>query len=47
MRPACLHIGNQVNDDKAIATGWGATEDRRTGSNKLLKVKIQKLFKKY
>ncbi|XP_077290900.1 trypsin-1-like [Arctopsyche grandis] len=42
MRPACLHIGNEVNDGKAIATGWGATEDRRTRSNNLLKVTIDK-----
>ncbi|XP_077290903.1 trypsin-1-like isoform X2 [Arctopsyche grandis] len=42
MRPACLHIGNEVNDGKAIATGWGATEDRRTRSYNLLKVTIDK-----
>ncbi|XP_026325726.1 serine protease snake-like [Hyposmocoma kahamanoa] len=31
--PACLHIGDQVKDDRAIATGWGATAYRNRTSN--------------
>ncbi|XP_077290816.1 uncharacterized protein LOC143914464 isoform X2 [Arctopsyche grandis] len=43
IRPACLHVGNQVNYQKAIATGFGSTEPRSTVySKKLLKVTLDK-----
>ncbi|XP_077290818.1 modular serine protease-like isoform X2 [Arctopsyche grandis] len=41
IRPACLHVGNQVNERKAIATGWGTTENR-TKSATLLKCQQDK-----
>lgn len=38
-RPACLHVGNQINDEKAIAIGYGITEnDDETMSDLLMKV---------
>ncbi|XP_077290904.1 trypsin-like [Arctopsyche grandis] len=42
LRPACLHVGNEVSDQKAIATGWGTTEGRARQSNELLKVTLDK-----
>ncbi|XP_077290908.1 trypsin-1-like [Arctopsyche grandis] len=42
IRPACLHVGNEVIKNKAIATGWGTMEDLQTKSNKLLKVTLDK-----
>lgn len=43
--PACLHIGDSVNDDRASATGWGVTVNRGTVENNaetLQKVIIKK-----
>ncbi|XP_077290849.1 trypsin-1-like [Arctopsyche grandis] len=39
--PACIHVGNQVNDSNAIAIGWGSTENA-TKSDVLLKVVVSK-----
>lgn len=37
--PACLHVGNDVKDDKAVATGFGLTSvDVNSKSEELLKV---------
>ncbi|XP_077290819.1 uncharacterized protein LOC143914466 [Arctopsyche grandis] len=43
VRPACLHVGNQVDDLKVIATGWESTNNRaHTNSNNILKVILEK-----
>ncbi|XP_077290821.1 transmembrane protease serine 9-like [Arctopsyche grandis] len=43
IRPACLHVGNQINDQKAIATGWGITDNKfGNKSDALLKVTLDK-----
>ncbi|XP_077290897.1 transmembrane protease serine 9-like [Arctopsyche grandis] len=43
IRPACLHVGNPVNDQKAVATGWGITDfETETKSDALLKVTLEK-----
>lgn len=45
IRPACLHVGNQVDDQKAIATGWGVTDFKTEArSDDLLKVCIKTFF---
>ncbi|XP_059056601.1 serine protease Hayan-like [Achroia grisella] len=31
--PACLYIGDRVDDDRASATGWGVTVNRGTADN--------------
>lgn len=43
IRPACLHVGNNIDDDKAIASGFGlvSTNDK---SDVLLKVFFYKLI---
>lgn len=40
IRPACLWQSNKINQNSAIATGWGKTEYLGVPSNELMKVKL-------
>ncbi|CAB3259412.1 unnamed protein product [Arctia plantaginis] len=40
--PACLHIGDTVNDTKVLATGWGHTQYKGSLSEVMQKVIIEK-----
>lgn len=45
IRPACLHVGNQINDNEAIAIGYGMTDsDNRIMSDMLMKVIIKIVY---
>lgn len=40
VRPACLQVDEQLNDNKLIATGWGVTEFGGERSEQLMKVTL-------
>ncbi|CAH2062117.1 unnamed protein product, partial [Iphiclides podalirius] len=40
--PACLHIDTRVDDERAIATGWGATAYKGDNSDSLQKVTLRR-----
>ncbi|KAI5634315.1 trypsin domain-containing protein [Phthorimaea operculella] len=40
--PACIHFGDQVNDAKAQATGWGAVQYKGDNADTLQKVTLNK-----
>uniref|UniRef100_A0A2A4K113 Peptidase S1 domain-containing protein n=1 Tax=Heliothis virescens TaxID=7102 RepID=A0A2A4K113_HELVI len=40
IRPACLHVGNDIEDIRAYATGWGALGHKRPNANVLQKVPL-------
>nr|XP_049704373.1 serine protease snake-like [Helicoverpa armigera]XP_049704374.1 serine protease snake-like [Helicoverpa armigera] len=40
VRPACLHVGNDIHDIRAYATGWGALGHKGPNANVLQKVPL-------
>lgn len=44
VRPACLHVGEEINARAALATGWGKND---TGNSKTIILKLKETLISY